>query len=163
MAVAVALVVTGCSSSSATHSTPTATRPTPGPTASTLTGSTRSASTTASSSAFCLDLTPFQVVLVVFRGDVAKAVHDGTPLDLADLRARAATIARMGQEMRASAPPEIAAQFRTVLAAVAASAAKLQPGGSLSDVVAPLFGQPNAAAFDAVDKYGTPTCGPRSE
>jgi len=101
----------------------------------------------------------FQVGLVVFRGDVAQAVHDDQPLDIADLRARAATIARIGQEMRSSPPRKIAAQFRTVLAAVASSAAKMRPGGNLSDVVEPLYGQQNAAAFDAVDNYGTPTCG----
>ena len=105
----------------------------------------------------------FQVSLVVFRGDVGKAASRGTPLDVADLRARAVTIARIGQEMRSSAPREIAAQFRTVLAAVAASASKMQPGGDLSDVVAPLYGQKNAAAFDAVDNYRTPTCGTPGE
>jgi hypothetical protein len=107
-------------------------------------------------SAFCLDLTTFQVGLTVFRGDVGKAIR-GQPLDFEDLRKRAALISHMGEEMRASAPSDIAEEFRTVLSAVKTSASKLKTGSSVRDVVDPLYGKRNQPAFDAVDKY---TCGP---
>jgi hypothetical protein len=107
-------------------------------------------------SAFCLDLTTFQVGLTVFRGDVGKAI-EGQRLDFKDLRKRAALIAHTGEEMRASAPSDIAEEFRTVLGAVKTSASKLKAGSSVRDVVDPLYGKRNQSAFDAVDKY---TCGP---
>lgn len=143
LAVGAAFVLAGCSATGA--------RPVSTPKASV----TASASRTPAS-AFCLDLTTFQVGVTVFRGDAGKAL-EGQPLDFKELRRKAAIIASMGAEMRASAPPDIAAQFRTVLGAVKASASKLKSGSSVRDVIEPLYGQRNQAAFDAVDKY---TCKP---
>lgn len=88
----------------------------------------------------------------MFRSDVGSAI-EGQPLDFTGLRKKAALIAMMGDEMKASAPPGIASQFRTVLGAVATSASKLKPGETVRDVVEPLYGKPNQPAFDAMDKY----------
>jgi hypothetical protein len=86
------------------------------------------------------------------KATAGKAI-EGTPLDFDDLKQRAATVARMGEEMRASAPPEIAEQFRTVLAAVATSASNLKKGAQTRDVVEPLYGKQNQPAFDKMDKF----------
>jgi hypothetical protein len=141
-----AFVMAGCSTTNAARPAST---PRTSPTA---TASPRR--TTAS--AFCLDLTTFQVGVTVFRGEVGKAI-ERQPLDFKDLRKKAAIIAHMGEEMRASAPPDIAEQFRTVLSAVKTSASKLKTGSSVRDVVDPLYGKRYQPAFDAVDKY---KCGP---
>jgi hypothetical protein len=140
-------MMAGCSTTDAARS---ASAPRTSPTATATASPSR---TTAS--AFCLDLTTFKVGVTVFRGDVGKAI-EGQRLDFKDLRKRAALIAHMGEEMRASAPPDIAKQFRTVLGAVKTSASKLKTGSSVRDVVDPLYGKRNQSAFDAVDKY---TCG----
>jgi hypothetical protein len=108
--------------------------------------------TTAAASAFCLDLTVFQVGVVVFRGDTVEALR-GKPLNFQDLKKRAALIARMGEEMRASAPPDIAPQFRAVLKAVKTSAGRLKPGARVRDIVDPLFNKRMTPAFDTVEKY----------
>ncbi|MDQ0904071.1 hypothetical protein QFZ22_000056 [Streptomyces canus] len=112
-------------------------------------------------SAFCVDLTPFRVVVVVYRGELADAVHSRVAhrsaskrqLDLKGLRQRAAVIARMGEEMQASAPPDIAKQFHTVLGAIRLSSSKLNPDSQLGDVVDPVFNEKVNPSFDAVDKY----------
>lgn len=103
-------------------------------------------------SAFCLDLTPFQVGVVAYRGDLADAVHS-QQLDLKDLQQRAALIIHMGEEMQASAPPDIAKQFRTALGAVRSSSSKLKPDSQLRDVVDPVFNEKINPSFDAVDEY----------
>ncbi|MFE6177155.1 hypothetical protein [Streptomyces sp. NPDC056464] len=111
------------------------------------------------SSAFCLDLSTFQVGVVAFRADVGKAI-EGEPLDFEELRLRADAIARMGKEMRSSAPPDIAEQFRAVLKAIDTSASGLKRGAQVRDVVDPLYGEKNAPSFDAVDDYD---CGAAGE
>lgn len=110
------------------------------------------ATDTAEMSAFCLDLTTFQVGVIVFRADAGKAI-DGQPLDFDDLRTKAARIAFVGAEMKSSAPPDIRDQFQAVLAAVATSAGRMKPGVKVIDIVDPLFGKATRTAFDAVDKY----------
>jgi hypothetical protein len=103
-------------------------------------------------SAFCLDLTPFQVGVVVYRGDLVDAVHS-QQLDVKDLQQRAAVIARMGEEMQASAPPDIAKQFRTVLGAIRRSSSNLKPHSQLRDAVTPVFNEKVNPSFDAVNEY----------
>ncbi|MFG2732562.1 hypothetical protein [Streptomyces canus] len=110
-------------------------------------------------SAFCLDLTSFQVGVVAYRGDLADAVHS-QQLDLKGLRQRAAVIVHMGEEMQASAPPDIAKQFRTVLGAIKRSSSKLKPDSQLRDVVDPVFNEKGNPSFDAVDEYD---CGARDK
>ncbi|HZE30932.1 MAG TPA: hypothetical protein VE198_05770 [Actinoallomurus sp.] len=90
---------------------------------------------------------------------MGKAI-EGQRLDFKDLRKRAALIAHMGEEMRASAPSDIAEEFRTVLGAVKTSARKLKTGSSVRDVVDLLYGKRNQSALEAVDKY---TCGPSAQ
>lgn len=107
---------------------------------------------TKAASAFCLDLTTFQVGVVVFRGDVVGMVRGQRP-DLKELRRKATVIAFTGKEMRASAPPDIAAQFQAVLKAVRTSASHLKPGATVGDVVRPVFNDHVNPAFDAVDRY----------
>ena len=139
---AAALLVAGC-----THRDGDA--PASGPSAS---ATRTSAPTSTPTSGFCLDLTTFQVGVVVFRGDVVDAVR-GRALDFEDLKKRAAYIAFMGKQMRDSAPPDIAEQFRTVLDAIATSASRMKAGAKVGDIVDPLYDERNSAAFDAVDKY----------
>ncbi|MGH3392409.1 MAG: hypothetical protein ACRDOO_26365 [Actinomadura sp.] len=141
-AMALALMTAGCSTPAAAPPAP------PSPKAS----STAAAPTPSPTSAFCLDLTTFQVGVVVFRGDVGKAIR-GQPLDFEDLRQRAVMIDLIGKKMQASAPPDIAGQFRTVLKAINTSASRLKPGANVRDVVDPLYGKRNRPAFDAVEHY----------
>jgi hypothetical protein len=103
-------------------------------------------------SAFCLDLSTFQVGVLAFRSEAGKAMQ-GQPLDFTELRRKAALVATWGKEMRATAPPDIAEHFRTVLDAIATSARRLKPGGSARAVLDPLYGKRNQAAFEAVQKY----------
>ena len=140
-----AFVMAGCSTNAARPASTPRTSPT----------ATASPSRT-TASAFCLDLTAFQVGVTVFRGEVGKAI-ERQPLDFKDLRKKAALIAHMGEEMRATAPPDIAEQFRAVLTAVKTSGSKLKTGSSVHDAVDPLYGKRNQPAFDAVEKY---KCGP---
>lgn len=107
---------------------------------------------TKAASAFCLDLTAFQVGVVVFRGDVVDMVRGKRP-DLKDLRRRAALIGVTGTEMRASAPPDIAEQFRVALKAIKTSASHMKAGATVGDVVRPVFNDRVNPAFDALDKY----------
>jgi hypothetical protein len=142
-----ALLLAGCSSSP--NGTADGAAPTSAP-ASPSTSTARPATTP--SSAFCLDLSAFQVGVVVFRADVGKAIQ-GEPLDFEELRQRADTIARLGKEMRSSAPSDIAEEFRTVLKAIDTSASGLKEGAKVRDVVDPLYGEENLPAFDAVNDY----------
>jgi hypothetical protein len=103
-------------------------------------------------SAFCLDLTTFQVGAVVYRADVLGAAQGRSP-DIGDLKKRAAIIGHTGKEMRASAPPDIAARFRAVLDAISISALRLKPGAKVREIVTPLFNEHINPAFDSVDKY----------
>ncbi|MFI0350281.1 hypothetical protein [Actinomadura sp. 9N407] len=142
-ALAASLTAAGCSGSGSTtaSASPSTTRsaaaPTPSP---------------SSTSAFCLDLSTFQVGVLSYRGDAGRAIQ-GRPLDFTEMRRKAALIASWGKRMRADAPPDIAEDFQTVLDAVATSARKLKPGGSARAVVDPLYGKSNRGAFDAVSKY----------
>ncbi|MGK5558016.1 hypothetical protein ACSNOI_41060 [Actinomadura kijaniata] len=104
------------------------------------------------SSAFCADLSTFQMAMLSYQSDVGKALQN-QPLDFAEARRKAALIADYGRRMRGSAPPDIARHFTTVLDAVAASARAVEPGGSARAVVEPVYGKRNRAAFDAVQKY----------
>jgi len=139
---AAALMIAGCSS-------PHAALRKPAPKASSASPATPA---TTPASAFCLDLTVFQVGVVVYRGDVVEAAR-GRSVDLNDLRKRAALIAHTGKEMRASAPPDIAGRFRAVLDAISASARRLKPGAKVREIVTPLFNEHINPAFDAVGKY----------
>ena len=146
-AVAAVLMVTGCSAPDTTA---------PAPAASVAPSASTAAPATTAASAFCLDLTAFQVGVVVFRGDLVDAVR-GKPLDIEDLRQRAANIAYTGQQMQASAPPDISTQFRAVLDAIATAASRLKPGAQVRDVVEPVFNDQINPAFDAVNNYECPT------
>ena len=146
LAAAAALVAAGCSNSG-TPSTSAAPQTSPASKAPSTT-----ASPSRTNSAFCLDLSTFQVAVVSFRADAGKAIR-GQALDFAELRRKAKIIADYGKEMRASAPSDIAKQFETVLDAVATSTRKLKPDASVRDVVDPLYGTRNRAAFDAVQNY----------
>jgi hypothetical protein len=137
-----ALAMAGCSSTDTARPAATAGASHPAPPSPTRTAA----------SAFCLDLSTFQVAVIMYRSEAGKAI-DGKPLDFKDLRERAAMIAQYGAEMRGSAPPDIAARFRTVLTAVKGSASRLKTGSSVRDVVDPLYGARNRPAFDAVDRY----------
>jgi hypothetical protein len=144
---AAAVAMTSCSDSStsssgSTGSSSPAVRPSP----------TTAAPSPRNTSAFCLDLSTFQVGVLSFRADAGKAIQ-GEPLDFTELRRKAALIARYGKEMRATAPPDIAEHFTTVLDAVATSARGLKQGGSARAVIEPLYGKRNQAAFEAVQKY----------
>lgn len=92
------------------------------------------------------------MAVVAYRGDVGGAI-EGKPLDFKELRRKAALIADIGEEMRASAPPDIAEEFRTVLKAIDTSASSLKSGAEARDVLDPVYGERNRPAFDAVDKY----------
>lgn len=142
-----ALMTAGCSSF------PDAAPPASVPESTPAPSSTPTARPTATaSSAFCLDLTTFQVGVVAFRSDVGAAI-EGQPLDFEDLRTRAALITHTGREMKASAPRDIAEEFRVVLKAIDSSARSLKKGARVRDVVDPLYGEHNSPAFDAVNDY----------
>ncbi|GAA2623310.1 hypothetical protein [Streptomyces vastus] len=62
-------------------------------------------------------------------------------------------IAAHGEPMQASAPPDIAEEFRTVLKAIDTSVSNLKPGANANDVLDPVYGERNRPAFDAVENY----------
>lgn len=99
--------------------------------------------------AFCLDLPTFKVGLIAYRGDVIRSQQP----DPNELKRKATSIIFMGEKMRASAPQDIARQFRTVPGAVGSSSSKLKPQSQLRDVVDPVFNEKINPVFDAVDKY----------
>jgi hypothetical protein len=144
-AMAAALMLAGCS-------TPDSAPAASGPEASNTSNSATASATPTATSVFCLDLETFQVGIVVFRGDVLRAVR-GQPLDFEDLRKRAVYIAHIGKEMQESAPPDIAEQFRAVLKAIRTSASRLKSGAKVRDVVNPLYGDHINPTFDAVNTY----------
>ncbi|WP_157420415.1 hypothetical protein [Actinomadura kijaniata] len=146
VSVVAALMVTGCSDPSAPSASASPTSPAAQPPATTAPTPSRA------SSAFCLDLSTFQVAMLSYQADVGKALQN-QPLDFAEARRKAALIADYGKRMRGSAPPDIARHFTTVLDAVATSARAVKPGGSARAVVEPVYGKRNRAAFDAVQKY----------
>lgn len=139
--VSAALAVAGCSTSASPASPASKAPPTGSPTPSPQ-----------KTSAFCLDLSTFNIGVLSYRADAGKAIQ-GEPLDFKELRRKAKLVASSGERMRASAPPDIAEQFEVVLDAVAESARGLKVGGSARKVVDPLYGEKNRAAFDAVSKY----------
>lgn len=153
LAMAAALLAAGCSNSPDNPDTPDAARPaSPHASAPPSSGTPTTLATPTATSAFCLDLNTFQVGVVTFRSDVGAAI-DGKALDFEDLRTRAVLIAHMGKEMKASAPQDIAEEFRVVLKAIETSASRLKEGTKVRDVVDPLFGEQNLPAFDAVNDY----------
>lgn len=139
-ALAALLITAGCSGSDATSS------------ASPKASATPSATATATSSAFCLDLSTFQVGLLAYSADIARAI-DGEPINLKEMRRRAALTLRIGEKMKSSAPPDIAEQFRTVLKALKTSSSNLKEDSTVLDAADPIYGKKNRAAFDAVDHY----------
>ncbi|GLX92931.1 hypothetical protein [Herbidospora sp. NBRC 101105] len=104
------------------------------------------------SSAFCLDLPTFQIGAIMFRAEVLDAAH-GKRLDVAELRRKAKVLALLAKEMKASAPPEIATHFDTVVRELAASARALKSEASMREAAAPLLKVTNQVAFDAVDNF----------
>ncbi|MFB7657467.1 MULTISPECIES: hypothetical protein [unclassified Streptomyces] len=62
-------------------------------------------------------------------------------------------IASMGELMQASAPPDVAKHFRTVLKAIDTSASNLKSGATAREVVGPVYGERNRPSFDGVNDY----------
>lgn len=104
-----------------------------------------------SASAFCLDLEIVQLGLSIYRSDLLKALRGEQQLDVEAARYRADTVVRVGDRMRSSAPPEIAAQFGTVLAAMAESAGRLSTG--VVAAAEPIARAESVGAFQAVSGY----------
>ncbi len=138
---AAALMTAGCSSS------PDAAPPASVPASSSASTTRPSATPT---SAFCLNLSTFQVGVVAYSAEVGAAI-EGEPLDFKELRRKAALIAETGEPMQASAPPDIAEEFRTVLKAIDTSASNLKSGANARDVLDPVYGERNRPAFEAVN------------
>lgn len=138
---AVGLIATGCSgsdsASSASQAPPTSSSPSPSP---------------SPTSAFCLDLSTFQVGVVAYRGDVGRLIQ-GEQGDLKELRRKAKLTLRIGEKMKSSAPPDIADQFRTVLKALKTSSSNLKAGSKVTEVADPVYGKKNRPAFEAVSGY----------
>ncbi|AXK33611.1 hypothetical protein DVA86_14065 [Streptomyces armeniacus] len=147
---AAALTMVGCSNS------PDSEPPSSAPASS---GSPTAEPSPTETSAFCLDLETYQVGVVAFRADVGRAAG-GEPLDIKALRQRAAMISLMGKNMKASAPSDIAGEFRAVRKAIATSSGKLKAGTQVRDVVSPLYGKGINPAFDALNDY---ECGSAAE
>ncbi|TDC55721.1 hypothetical protein E1281_11135 [Actinomadura sp. KC345] len=143
---AVALVSAGCSGSGTTASA------SPEESASSASPAASATPSASPSSAFCLDLSTFQVGSLAYRADAGKAIN-GEPLDFKELRRKAILVLDMGDRMKSSAPPDIAEHFRTVLKAIKASSSKLKEGSTVRDVVDPLYGKKNAPAFEALNGY----------
>ncbi len=143
------MVLGGCSS------TPEATPPAPavqssGSAAPTSSGS--PAPTTKNTSAFCLDLSTFDVASLRYKAEVGRAAQ-GTKPDLAELRRVAAIVADLGAKMLPTAPADIAGPFRAVVDSVATSASKLKPGAKVKDVFDPLYNKTISPSWDAVQGY----------
>ncbi|MET7639716.1 hypothetical protein [Streptomyces sp. NPDC005438] len=103
-------------------------------------------------SAFCLGLSTYEVHVVFFRAEVAKALH-GNPLDMKDLRRRATMISYLAKPMKASTPPEVADDFRVVNKAVDTTAGRLKAGARVKDIVDPVYNERVKAATDALNRY----------
>ncbi|MGC9535601.1 hypothetical protein [Streptomyces sp. UG1] len=142
---AAALMTAGCSSS--TDAAPPASAP-----ASAAPSAATARPSATEISAFCLNLSTFQVGVIAYSAEVGAAI-EGQPLDFKELRRKAALIADTGEPMRASAPSDIAEEFRTVLKAIDTSASNLRSGAKARDVVDPVYGERNRPAFDAVNDY----------
>jgi hypothetical protein len=151
------LLFAACSAPEVTSSAPATT---PSGTATTTATSTVTSTTTSTAikSGFCLDLPLFQAALLRYKASAGKAI-EGAALDVETLKRGAAQVAQTGAAMQPSAPPEIAEQFRTVLAAVATSAGNLTKGATVRAIVDPLYGSQNKAAFDAVQNLREADCG----
>lgn len=144
---AAALMTTGCSSS------PVAAPPASVPVSSSPSPSASTARPSATpTSPFCLNLSFFQAGVIAYSAEVGAAI-EGEPLDFEELRRKAALIADAGEPMQASAPPDIAEEFRTVLKAIDTSVGNLKSGANASDVLDPVYGKRNRPAFDAVEAY----------
>jgi hypothetical protein len=90
--------------------------------------------------------------VIAYSAEVGAAI-DGEPLDFEELRRKAALIADTGEPMQASAPPDIAEEFRTVLKAIDTSVSSLESGANAHDVLDPVYGERNRPAFEAVENY----------
>jgi hypothetical protein len=90
--------------------------------------------------------------VIAYSAEVGAAI-DGEPLDFEELRRKAALIADTGEPMQASAPPDIAEEFRTVLKAIDTSVSSLEAGANANDVLDPVYGERNRPAFEAVENY----------
>jgi hypothetical protein len=90
--------------------------------------------------------------VIAYSAEVGAAI-DGKPLDFAELRRKAALIADTGEPMQASAPPDIAEEFHTVLKAIDTSVSNVKSGANANDVLDPVYGERNRSAFDAVQNY----------
>jgi hypothetical protein len=112
-----------------------------------------SASPSASATAFCLDLQTFQLGVLIYRDEVAKATRGALEMDLDAQKSRAFTVARLAAEMQSTVPADLADPFRITVDAVAASAAKLVPGTPLAEVAEPLYGEQVVNAFRTVNAY----------
>lgn len=155
---AAAMTMSGCSSSpkdASTDSAPSASAP-----ISSSTPATRPSPS--ATSAFCLDLSTFQVGVIGYSSEVGAAT-EGEPLDFEELRRKAALIANMGEGMQASAPPDVAKHFRTVLKAIETSASNLKSGATTRDVLEPVYGERNRPAFDAVNNYECDAASPQDK
>ncbi|MEV0831354.1 hypothetical protein [Nonomuraea rubra] len=149
IAVTITLLIAGCATPrAASKPAPTTAPPSTGPSPSAATATPAPAGT----SAFCLDLTTFQIGILVWRNDVLEEVRKGSP-DLKGLQQRAVMIEYIGEKMQESAPADIAKQLRAVRKAIAASAMALKPGRNVRDVIEPLYNKRITPAFDAVDAY----------
>ncbi|HEY8478251.1 MAG TPA: hypothetical protein VIL71_00335 [Spirillospora sp.] len=142
---AASLIVAGCSgsdgSSSASQASATPAGSSSGPSAS-----------PSPTSPFCLNLSFFQAGLVAYRAEAGSLIHD-EPVDFAELKRKAALIQQTGERMEPSVPPDIEKEFRTVLEAIKESASNLRRDAKVRDVIDPIYGDENRAAFEAMNKY----------
>lgn len=143
---AAGLVAAGCSGSDGASS---ASQRSP---AASPAGSSAPSASPSPTSAFCLDLSTFQVGLLSYRADAGKALR-GEALDFKELRRKATLVQGMGKRMESSVPPDIEKHFRTVLKAVKESSGELKEGATVRDVLDPLYGEKNSPAFEAMNTY----------
>ncbi|MBF8185733.1 hypothetical protein ITP53_08265 [Nonomuraea sp. K274] len=106
----------------------------------------------ASQSAFCLDLTTFNIALVAYSAEVGQAI-EGKPVDFKEARRLAGVIARLGEGMEDSAPADIAEAFHRQLTAVRKSSGKLSTGNNAFDVVDPMYNDRADADQKALNEY----------
>ncbi|MFD0901536.1 hypothetical protein [Actinomadura sediminis] len=140
-ALAAVLALAGCSSSAepprAAEPAPSSPSPSPSP---------------SPTSAFCLNLSTFQVGALAYRADVAREAEGNGP-GMEELKRKAVLTLRTAEPMEASAPPDIAGDFRTAVEAIRTSSENLKPGKRVADVWKPVWNDESIAAFKAVDAY----------
>lgn len=145
VALAAALALAGCSSSA---EPPRAAEPAP---SSPPTGASPGASPSPTS-AFCLNLSTFQMGALAYRADVAREAEGNGP-GMEELERKAKLTLHAAEPMEASAPPAVAADFRTAVEAIRTSSENLKPGRKVADVWKPVWNEKSIAAFKAVDAY----------